>query len=110
MMASQNETPAAGQSREGQENQAPQRYQSQQIPSSAAWDLPLAQAREIAYAALRLYEGLEAEPWTASYHLEMRLQAFHQRIIEALQPAPAAESTASTPAEARRGYRMGGAP
>lgn len=113
---------AAGMSpRDGQASQnQPQGSTPSQIPSSAAWDLPLAQAQEIAYAALRLYEGLEAEPWKASYHLEMRLQAFQQRMIDALPPQPkfdpqppadqggvgafnvsAAESAASTPAEAR---------
>lgn len=69
--------------------------------SSSAWDLPLVQAREIAYAALRLYEGIEAESWSASYHLEIRLQAFQQRMIDALSPQPTAtaESAASTPEE-----------
>lgn len=110
---------AAVETHDAQENQAPQDSTSRGIPASA-WESPLSQAREIAYAALRLYEGLKAESWTASYHLEMRLQAFQQRMMDALQPqatfdpqpsadqggigalnVSAAESAASSPAEAQ---------
>lgn len=68
---------------DGQKNRTPKDSTPQIVPASAAWDLPLNQAREIAYAALRLFEGLEAESWTASHRLEMRLQAFQQRMIDA---------------------------
>lgn len=91
------ETPAAGQGREGQEIQAPQRYQPQQVPSIR--ELYPATVRALADAALRLFEALESESYAASYGLDYRLRLFRERMISELfpQPTSAAESTALIP-------------
>lgn len=119
----EDETPARMVPNEGQENQAPTGYTPPAGPSIVyAGELTLYQAREVACAALILYHHAETLTWQADYGMTCSLNSFRDRMRRTLRVVPlpkwepqppadqggpgavrvtAAESAASTPAEAQ---------